>query len=193
VKSSSKLTRNPALTESVASDIVTHAWWVPPSPDFSPRLKRAVVVLGVNLYPMPTFPAFRRIPNRAGRWAWGGFLSSASLVTALAGTNNDLEYRSRYKGTAANAITVAYVVAGASTPLTVSVTGNAITVNVATNGSSAATSTAAQVAAAVAASTPANALVTVANATGNDGTGVVTAMTATALTGGSDLTFGRPA
>lgn len=124
-------------------------------------------------------------PQRKGYWD-----IQASLTTAIAGANNDLVYTAKTGGVAGNAITVTYVVAGASTPLTVSVAANAITVNVATSAGSAATSTAAQVAAAVAASAPAAALVGAVNATGNDGTGVVAALAATNLTGGVDSTRG---
>lgn len=123
----------------------------------------------------------------------GGTFSKAKLTTALAGTNNDLTYTAKAGGVShalGNAVTVAYVVAGVSTALSVSVAGNAITVNVATNASSVAVSTAAQVSAAVAAIAPATALVSVANADGNDGTGVVAAMAATALTGGQDYVLG---
>lgn len=58
---------------------------------------------------------------------------------------------------------------------------HAITVTLATDGSSAITSTAAQVAAAVADNDDSNDLVSVANAAGNDGTGVVTALASTPL------------
>lgn len=120
-----------------------------------------------------------------GNWGRFGISATGALTTALTGTNNDLTYTAK-RGGATPGITVQYVVSGASTPLSVVTTGKAIVVNVATDGSSAATSTAAQVAAAVAANFTAGALVTVANAPGNDGTGVVTAMAASPLTGGSD-------
>lgn len=123
--------------------------------------------------------------------ALAGFANTATLTTACAGTNNDLVYSAKNRGTGGNSITVAYVVAGNNTPLTVSVSTNAITVNVATNGGGTATSTAAQVKAAIEASTPAAALVSVANNTGNDGTGVVAAFTAAALAGGTDYVVGR--
>lgn len=110
----------------------------------------------------------------------------ASLTTALTGVNNDLLFTARQRGTDGNTISVAYVVAGASTPLTVTVSGKAITVNVATSAGSAATSTATQVATALRANVAANNLVAVANATGNTGAGVVTALAATNLTGGTD-------
>lgn len=129
--------------------------------------------------------AFDRVRNFPGNWTTWGYPEYGSLTTSLTGTNNDLTYTSKLANVGANSITVAYVNPGtASAALSVSVTGTAITVNLATNGSSAITSTAALVAAAVAGSTPAAALVTVANATGNDGTGVVTALTATPLAGG---------
>lgn len=127
----------------------------------------------------------RRVLNSIAQvLPWGNPIARASLTTALAGANNDLTYTARLLGVAGNSITVAYVVAGNNTPLTVSVTGSAITVNVATDGGGAATSTANAVRNAVLASAPASALVNVELATGNDGSGVVTALTATALTGG---------
>ncbi len=120
----------------------------------------------------------------AGPWSTAGYPEAATFTTSLTGTNNDLTYTAKSASASGNTITLTYVVAGANTPLTVSVTDSAITVNVATNGSSAATSTAAQVKTAVDGSAPASALVSVANATGNDGTGVVTAMSVQTLAGG---------
>ena len=117
---------------------------------------------------------------------------AAALTTACSGSNNDLVYTARERGTNSNSIHVRYVVSGASTALSVSVSGNDITVTVATDGSSAATSTAAQVAAAIEASTPANALVSVANAASNNGTGVVAAFSYTALSGGVAWVIGAP-
>lgn len=133
-------------------------------------------------------PAVKRTISSRGL---GGYRSNAAFTTALAGTNNDLTYRAKTFGVGGNTATIRYVVAGVSTPLTVSVTGSAVTVNVATNGSSAATSTASQVLAAVNASAPAAALMTASLADGNDGTGVVTAMTAQTLAGGADYTFSQ--
>ncbi len=119
-----------------------------------------------------------------GQIQWG-YSEAATLTTALTGTNNDLTFTAVDKSAAGNAITVRYVNPGtASAAFSVSVTGSAITVNLATNGSSVITSTAANVAAGIAGSAPATALVTAANAPGNDGTGVVTALSATPLVGG---------
>jgi len=65
--------------------------------------------------------------------------AAASLSTNLAGDNNDLVYTANVKGKAGNDISVAYVVPTvASSPLSVSVTGNAITVSLATTASVAA-------------------------------------------------------
>ena len=64
-------------------------------------------------------------------------------------------------GVGGNAITVAFVQAGLNTPLTVAVVGNAITVNLATDGGGTITSSYSQAAAAIAASVAASALVIV--------------------------------
>jgi hypothetical protein len=107
----------------------------------------------------------------------------ATLTTALTGANNDLVYTARTGGPKGNSIRVQYVVSGTNTPLSVTVRGFDIIVNVATDGGGAATSTAAQVESAV--ESAASHLVMVANAPGNDGTGVVAAMSLTALSGGA--------
>jgi hypothetical protein len=113
--------------------------------------------------------------------------TAATLSTNLTGTNNDLTYTAKsFDPAVGNDITIAYVdPAGNDQALSVGVSTHAITVNLATGSGGAITSTATQVAAAIAASGPANALVAVANKTGNDGTGVVTALGATNLAGGA--------
>jgi len=104
----------------------------------------------------------------------------ATLVVAGASSpDGDVLYRSVADGN--TAVTVTHVVAGVSTPLSVSVTGSAITVTVATDGSSAATSTATQIATAVNANTAAAALVS-ATALGA-GSAVTAAVAVTALKG----------
>lgn len=110
----------------------------------------------------------------------------ASLTTNLAGANNDLVFTAGQAGTGGNAVTIAYVNPGtANAALGVTVAGNAITVNLATTAvAGTIASTAAQVKAAVNAHSAASALVTAALADNNDGTGVVTALTATNLAGG---------
>lgn len=110
----------------------------------------------------------------------------ATLTTALTGANNDLKYTADLRGTVGNAITIAYInPATPSAALSVVVVGNAITVNLATNGSSVITSTASQILTAINASVAASALISVALAPANTGAGVVTALTATNLTGGA--------
>ena len=134
----------------------------------------------------PTGPRFRNIPGLAAF----GQKKSAELTTALAGTNNDVVYTAVTRGAAGNSIRVRYVVSGNNTPLTVSVSSLDITVNVATDGSAVATSTADQVKTAIEASAPAAALVTVADAASNDGSGVVAALAYTNLAAGTDWTIG---
>lgn len=132
---------------------------------------------------------FRSIPGR-----WGGFGAKlrSTFTTAMAGTNNDIKFSSSFekRGVVGNGIRVQLLVAGASTPLTVTVSGTDITVNVATSAGSAATSTAAQVIAAVNAHAVASTLVLAENAPANDGTGVVTAQAFVTLVGGTDWTIG---
>jgi hypothetical protein len=103
------------------------------------------------------------------------------LRTAVAGTNNDIDWIARLSGAAGSTVTVAYVVAGNSTPLSVGVAGQALTINLATSAGGAATSTASDVIAAVRARGDALALVSPQLAPGNDGTGVLAALTATGL------------
>lgn len=109
---------------------------------------------------------------------------AASLTTSLTGTNNDLVYTAAVGGPGGNSIRVQYIdPAAPSISLSVAVQGWDILVTLATSGASAITSTASQVMTAV--QRAASSLVTVANATSNDGTGVVTALSITNLTGGS--------
>lgn len=116
----------------------------------------------------------------------------ASLTTALTGANNDLVWTAKaaYPGTAGEAITVAYTAPpdnDEAVPLDIVVTGTDIVVwlEVDTDGSTILT-TGDDIKTAILADAAANALVTVADAGGNDGSGVVTALTETALAGGVD-------
>lgn len=122
--------------------------------------------------------------------ALAGISAGASAVAATAtvdptGTNNSIDYTAATAGTAGNSITVAYTNDGASQTIDVDVVGTAITVSLATDGSSVITSTAANVRTAIAAHAGAAALVSTALHAGNDGSGLVTVMTATTLSGGS--------
>lgn len=143
--------------------------------------------MGHNL-PLKTRRALARGIGPRTLRAWSsrkhtGDGNRAALTTALAGANNDITLIAKSPGTGGNSVTFRIVVSGNNTPLSVSVAGSAITVNSATNGSAAATSPAAEVVSALKASSGASALVWPAIAAGNDGTGVVTALTATNLAG----------
>lgn len=111
---------------------------------------------------------------------------NATLTTSLAGINNDLVFTSVAKNDAANNISIKYTDPYASNRvLSVSVTGNAINVLLGTNSTGTITTTATQIKSAIAANPTASALVTVVNADGNDGSGVVKAMAQTNLAGGT--------
>jgi hypothetical protein len=134
---------------------------------------------------MPNREMMHRVASRILMETNSTGQSFASLTTALAGTNNDLVFTAVAPGTAGNSITVRYVDPGAaSQALSVSVASSAITVNLATDSGSVITTTANDVIGAIYASAPAAALVGVARAAANDGTGLVIALSATALAGG---------
>lgn len=98
----------------------------------------------------------------------------ATVTTAMAGTNNDLVFTAKTGGAAGNDITVLIESTGnGDEPLAVVVVGNAITVVPATDSGAEVTSTAADVKAAIEGDAAAAALIDVAFAGGNDGTGVV--------------------
>lgn len=110
----------------------------------------------------------------------------ASVTLDCTNANADITFTAVNAGTAGNAIKVALVdPSGNDQALAVSVVGDTINVSLATNGTGTITSTAAQVIGAVNAHLVAKDLVLASNATDNDGTGVVEAKSATALTGGT--------
>ena len=110
----------------------------------------------------------------------------ATLTTAIAGTHNDLTLTAKKGGGWGNDIQIAYVEPGASTPaISVVVTGLLITVNLETDGSNNALSTAAEVLAALLDSNDAMRLIDAELAPSNNGTGVVDAFAATNLAGGN--------
>lgn len=109
----------------------------------------------------------------------GGVRAKLTLGTGA----NAVQYVANVTGAAQNSIRVRYVVSGANTPLTVSVSSLDITVNVATTAGSAAKSTAQEVADAVNKNKAAGDLVR-AHVTG-PGQGVVSAVAFTNLTGGA--------
>lgn len=111
--------------------------------------------------------------------------TAAALTTALTGSDNDLVFTAKAGGSWGNAIQVAYIdPGGVSADPSVVVEGFLITVNLG-RAASAINTTAARVQSLVESNVDASKLVSVANAGSNDGSGLVTAMTATALTGGT--------
>jgi hypothetical protein len=112
----------------------------------------------------------------------------AFLVTGVVGNNNAIRWSAKQRGPAGRQVNVALVVAGNNTPLSVAVQNQFdVVVNVATDGAGAATSTAAQVIAAVNADADASQLVQAANEGASDGTGVVAAVAQANLAGGLHL------
>lgn len=114
----------------------------------------------------------------------------ATLAIGVVGSNNALTFTSKLTGVAGNNIAVRLVNPQAnSAALAVSVSGNVITVNLATSVAGAITTTATQLSTAIAANAAANALVSVANTGASTGAGVVTALATTFLAGGVDEAF----
>jgi hypothetical protein len=111
---------------------------------------------------------------------------AASYTTALAGSNNDLIFTAQTPGTGGNSITIRYVDPSANDQvLSVGVVGNAITVNLATGGGGAITTTANDIIAEIEESVAASALVSVTQA-GALGSGVVTALAVQNLANGAN-------
>jgi hypothetical protein len=114
--------------------------------------------------------------------------AKAALTTALTGTNNDLVFTAVRGGQWGNSIQIQYVdPGGVSASLSLSVQGFLIAVSLA-RAASAIITTGQDIINLLSASIDAQALVSTALAASNDGTGIVTALSATSLAGGS---FGR--
>jgi len=123
----------------------------------------------------------------------GSGATPATLTTDLADDHNDLVYTAVTGGGQGNHISVQYIDPGAdNSPLDVDVVDSAIKVYLATDGSGTITTTAGDISAAIAAHPVASTLVTVTNAASNNGTGVVTAMDTTYLSGGSGADVTTP-
>lgn len=128
------------------------------------------------------------IPNTRGRGdVYIRFKSQSSdkatLTTNLTGTNNDLTLTSRLTGTTGNSTTLKFTNPGGTGSLSISVVGQDIDVTIArTSGTI--TSTAGAIAAALMDDLSALALIeSIIAPTGNDGSGVVTAMNKTNFSG----------
>ena len=115
------------------------------------------------------------------------------LSTALVGDDNDLDFTSKLAGVLGDDIKITYVdPAGNDAALGIVVTGESIVVNLATGPAGAITSLASEIITAIENDVDANALVGVVNKTGNDGSGVVTALIETSLASGVDAVDGTP-
>ena len=108
-------------------------------------------------------------------------VATATLASGTIGSDR-IAWRAIQPGVAGNAVSVELVVAGNDTPLSVEVLGQAVTVNLATDGAGDPVSTADQVVAAVTGTPEAAALVTAET----QDTGVVQAAAAANLSGGMD-------
>jgi hypothetical protein len=117
--------------------------------------------------------------------------AQAAVTINPTGDDNALVYTAVQYGARGNLISIAYVNPSANNAaLAVTVSGQAISVSLATNGGGSITSTAAQVLAAIEAHPVASTMVTVADAADNDGSGVVTAIAADFLEGGEGTLIG---
>lgn len=121
--------------------------------------------------------------------------AQATLSLNPTGDDNALTATARAYGEEGNSISIAYVDPGADGALSVSVFRQAITVTLA-YAEEAIASTAAEVKAAIEAHSQANQLVTLAinaadSGSGDDGSGVVTALASAPLTGGAGTAIGK--
>lgn len=109
----------------------------------------------------------------------------ATLTTSLTGSNNDLVFTALKRGPIGNNVRIQYIDPGGTTAsLSVACYGFDILVSLA-RAASAIITTANDITAAIAANADAAQLVSIANAGGNDGTGIVTALALTNLAGGA--------
>ena len=119
-----------------------------------------------------------------------GFVKAA-LTTAFATANSNLTFSAREEGTAGNAVKVALVAQDlADQVLSVAVAGTTITVNLATDENKAIITTANDVIAIITENDIARDLVSVENIKNSDGSGIVSTIAATALSGGANGTAG---
>lgn len=123
----------------------------------------------------------------------GSGATAAALTTDLTGDNNDIVFTAVTGGGVGNTISIEYIDPAAATQsLEVDVDGRAIKVYLATDGSKVITTTGDLLKAEIAAHPVASTLVTCADKAGNDGSGVVTAMGATHLSGGTGAAVTTP-
>ena len=150
-----------------------------------------VEVIEIDTGPRPVRTVRTGVIGIVGTAPNAAAATSASLTTGRASANNEIVWTAASPGAAGNLISVYLADPGASSGvLGVTVTGNAVTVALATDAQGVITSTATEVIAAVAAEPGASALLTGAAGIGSDGTGVVKSTgIARQLAGGAEEPF----
>lgn len=150
-----------------------------------------VEVLEIDAGPRPIRTVRSGVIGIVGTAPDAAGATAATLSTGRASANTAIDFTAAAAGLAGNQISVNLVDPAAnSATLAVAVSGNAITVTLATDASGVITSTAGDVVTAVNGDADASALVSAANGTGSDGTGVVKATgRALNLTAGADEPF----
>ncbi len=126
-------------------------------------------------------------------WVWNtaavsGSGTQAALTTAFATPDANVILKAKTPGTGGNAITIEFADDGPSTPFSISVVGTAITFHLVTDGGGVITLSGQGIIDGIPSSPEALALIGGTLAPGNDGTGVVSAMAPTNLSGGSGST-----
>ena len=123
----------------------------------------------------------------------GSGATAATLTTSLTGDNNDVVWTAVTAGNTGNTIAIQYIDPEAnSSALNVDVDGRVVKVYLATDATGEITSTADDIKTAVAAHPVASTLVSGTDADLNDGSGVVTAMDVTYLSGGAGAEVTTP-
>lgn len=126
-----------------------------------------------------------RLPHRFLSSILVGEQAIASTTTGVVGDKNALKWSAKTAGLSGNEISITLIKPATNNAvLTVSVVNTDVKVSLATDVDGNITSTAAQVIIAVQAHTAANRTISVANDSTSDGTGVLTAVAKTSLTGG---------
>jgi len=148
-------------------------------------VKTYIMALGTGI-DLDTYPDIRDcdLSSVDGTARSGTF---ATLTTALAGGNNDLIWQARNRGTMQNMIRIRYADPGANNAvLSLELVETTVVVHLATDGAGVITTTANQIKTALSANDDINVIVGAAHVSGSTGDGVVTAMAATNLTGGTN-------
>lgn len=115
---------------------------------------------------------------------------AASLQVGAAATNNGLTFTAATAGVGGNDVSIRIFNPGTnSATLSITVSGKAISISLATSGAGAATTTAAQLVTAFQGVAAATALASVTSVSGSTGAGVMTTQATTFLSGGLDAAF----